>query len=83
MKFFSAVVSAALFAGSVDAFSPQQFGVTPGKKIATPSVVSQEKKHPAVWRPPQMVAGGAERAMGDDYYDGTCSFVICSKGSFN
>ena len=31
------------------------------------------QNHPALWRPPamKMAAGGAERAYGDEYYDGT------------
>ena len=75
MKFLSTILSAALLASSADAFSPaKQFGVKPGNKIARPTIVSQSETHPALWKPPQMVAGGAEKAYGEEYYDGMWIF---------
>jgi len=65
-----------LLAGSATAFTPQQkpFGLT--KKSPTtnsPLLLSDnEKTKNGLWRPPMnMVAGGAEKAYGDEYYDGT------------
>jgi hypothetical protein len=75
MKFLKITV-ASLLVSSASAFSPKTFGVTP-KKTATPTVItSNPASHPALWRPPmQMVAGGAEKAYGEEYYDGMCMIV--------
>jgi hypothetical protein len=66
MKFQIALIS--LLATSAAAFSPKPF-VTPSKSLVTSS-----PEHSALWRPPMknhMVAGGAEKAYGEEYYDGT------------
>ena len=45
------------------AFSPKAF-VPKSQSLVTP-------QSPGVWRPPMnMVAGGAEKAYGEEYYDG-------------
>ena len=69
----------------VSAFSPKPFGMENPSKLHLPpndnnkngkidSSVVPPQNHPALWVPPtksmKMVAGGAERAYGDDYYDG-------------
>lgn len=62
MKFKVSVLS--LLAASAHAFSPKAF--VP-KKTNTGSPSSE------LWRPPMntnMAAGGAERAYGDEYYEG-------------
>jgi hypothetical protein len=74
MNFKYAVVGLIGLAGSTSAFTPPKpFGVE-RYKIGKQEIESVEKdptQHPALWRPPmKMVAGGAERAYGDDYYDG-------------
>ena len=67
MKFQIALI--ALLASSAAAFSPKPF-VTPSK-----SLVTSVDQHPGLWTPPkrnlEMVAGGAEKAYGEEYYDGT------------
>lgn len=69
MKFQVAIIG--LIAGScgVTAFTPPKpFGL---EKLAKLPVSEDPTQHSALWRPPmKMVAGGAERAYGDDYYDG-------------
>ncbi len=67
MKFQIALF--ALLASSAAAFSPKSF-VTPSKSLVTSS-----DQHSALWTPPkrnlEMVAGGAEKAYGEQHYDGT------------
>jgi hypothetical protein len=67
MKFQIALIS--LWASSAAAFSPKPF-VTPSKSLVTSS-----PEHATLWKPPsknlEMVAGGAEKAYGEEYYDGT------------
>jgi hypothetical protein len=67
MKFQIALI--ALLASSAAAFSPKPL-VTPSK-----SLVTSADQHPGLWTPPkrnlEMVAGGAEKAYGEEYYDGT------------
>jgi hypothetical protein len=37
----------------------------------------KEKQQSPLWRPPmKMVAGGAERAYGQEYYEGACGWMI-------
>lgn len=74
MNFKYALVGLVATASSASAFTPPKpFGLE-RYKIAKQEIESGEKdptQHPALWRPPmKMVAGGAERAYGDDYYDG-------------
>ena len=60
VKLAAAALCLAL-ASTADAFKPTAFV---SKKISTPSLSND-------WRPGmKMVAGGAERAYGDDYYEG-------------
>lgn len=50
------------------AFSPKAF--VPKKSLVTP-------QSPDVWRPPMnMVAGGAEKAYGEEYYDGEQKYLF-------
>lgn len=76
MNFKVAVVGLLASASSVSAFSPKAFGIDSAKIIRdNKSIRSTDvdpSQHPALWIPPKMkmVAGGAERAYGDDYYDG-------------
>ena len=60
MKLFSAALFLAL-ASTADAFKPAAF--VP-KRIVTPALSND-------WRPGmKMVAGGAEKAYGEEYYEG-------------
>jgi len=64
MKLQVALLS--LLAGSVQAFSPN--------KAFLPKTLTNAGNNGGseLWRPPMnMVAGGAERATGEEYYDGT------------
>jgi hypothetical protein len=62
MKFQIALMS--LLAATATAFSP--------RAIVTPNKNKAPEQHSALWRPPMnMVAGGAEKAYGQEYYDGT------------
>jgi hypothetical protein len=65
----SQIALIALLASSAAAFSPKPF-VTPSKSLVT----SSSDQHPGLWTPPkrnlEMVAGGAEKAYGEEYYDG-------------
>jgi hypothetical protein len=68
MKFGKAtLLGVLLLASSSDAFS-----INPHKTAVQKALVSaQEATTVAQWRAPMnMVAGGAERAYGDDYYEG-------------
>ena len=55
--------------GVVSAFEP----VSLGKISALRQQVQQEHRAPLLV-PQQMVSGGAERSMNNEYYDGECSF---------
>jgi hypothetical protein len=66
-----------LLAVGASAFSPKPLVTVPSKSIITSST-----EHAGLWRPPmntvaKMVAGGAEKAYGEEYYDGT-SLSLCS-----
>jgi hypothetical protein len=91
MKFSVAAVAAcALSASTAAAFSPTPLANTPSILTSANSWTSKEpvkndlldpSAHPALWRPPlkssmKMVAGGAERAYGDEYYDGECEMLL-------
>ena len=70
MKFQA--VALCLLAGGASAFSP---AFRPNKSgLMVPGGSNSEglddKSKSPVWRPPQMVAGGAERAAGQEYYEG-------------
>lgn len=52
-----------LLASGASAFSPK--GFSPNKS----GVMVPDNNSP-LWRPPNMVAGGAERAYGQEYYEG-------------
>ena len=78
MKFCTAILAvvAAVATSGVEAFSPS------GKGYAqTPSglMVPEQLKNKdgSLWTP-NMVAGGAERAVGQEYYEGACSIFGCS-----
>jgi hypothetical protein len=85
MKFYSAVV-ACLFAASVSveqasAFSPRNYA--PNKSgLMVPNSnegsSTQQSSKSGLWTPNamKMVAGGAERAYGQEYYEGTCEMWL-------
>ena len=69
MKFLSAAILC-LVAGTANAFSPKTFVPRPGSGVLVPGGDSN-KNDGELWRPPMnMVAGGAERAYGQEYYEG-------------
>jgi hypothetical protein len=73
MKFVAAAVLVLLGSSSVDAFSPRAFARTPGSSLLVPTSSSQQQSEEEKngWRVPMnMVAGGAERAYGQEYYEG-------------
>ena len=68
MKFSAAVFAA--MAVSVGAFTP---GSSKGFAQAPSGLMIPEQlknKDGSLWTPTNMVAGGAERAVGQDYYEG-------------
>ena len=68
MKFLSAAILC-LVASTAQAFSPKAFVPRPGSGVLVPG--SSENNDGELWRPPMnMVAGGAERAYGQEYYEG-------------
>ena len=68
MKFLSAAILG-LVASTAQAFSPKNFVPQPGSGVLVPG--SSENTDSGLWRPPMnMVAGGAERAYGQEYYEG-------------
>jgi hypothetical protein len=56
-----------LLVGGASAFSPQGFVTRKSGLIVTPS--AQDDKNSALLTP-NMVAGGAERSYGQEYYEG-------------
>lgn len=67
MKFKIAALS--LLAASAEAFSPKAF--------VPKTALTNGPPNSDLWRPPMnanMAAGGAEKAYGDEYYDGTRLF---------
>ena len=69
MKFTAAVVC--LLAGGASAFSPRGFVANKSGLMVPPSA-QDDSNSPLTTRPPMnMVAGGAERAYGQEYYEGT------------
>lgn len=69
MKIAAAVLCA--LATSVSAFSPQKgFVSRKSGLIVPPSAQDEQSSSPLV--APNMVAGGAERAYGQEYYEGAC-----------
>jgi hypothetical protein len=86
MKFNVAVVGlfAVLGCTDVSAFSPRNF-VSNKSGLMIPIIGNlkeqqqqeKEKQQSPLWRPPmKMVAGGAERAYGQEYYEGACGWMI-------
>jgi hypothetical protein len=81
MKFYAAVValSAVLAGTEVSAFSPRNF-ISNKSGLMVPSTGTsmeqqQQQQQSSLWIPPmKMVAGGAERAYGQEYYEGAFSF---------
>ena len=73
MKIKAAVLC--LLASGAQAFSPK--GFVPNKSgLMVPPTSSQDDSNSPLWRPPMnMVAGGAERAYGQEYYEGAC--LVC------
>ena len=68
MKFLSAAVLC-LVASTAQAFSPKAFIPRPGSGVLVPG--GSDNNDGELWRPPMnMVAGGAERAYGQEYYEG-------------
>jgi hypothetical protein len=70
MRFSLAVLGSlvAMSSQGAAAFAPKAFGVVPN--AVTPQNVVQTKDDKSNRFPLAMVAGGAERAYRDDYYDG-------------
>ena len=67
MKFQVALLT--LLAASAEAFSPKAF-------VPKSSLKNEGASGSDLWRPPMnMVAGGAERAYGDEYYEGTVTYI--------
>mmetsp|Transcript_9673 Transcript_9673/g.20952 ORF Transcript_9673/g.20952 Transcript_9673/m.20952 type:complete len:275 (-) Transcript_9673:381-1205(-) len=67
---FSAAIFAAMAVSSVGAFTP---GSSKGFAQAPSGLMIPEQlknKDGSLWTPTNMVAGGAERAVGQDYYEG-------------
>jgi hypothetical protein len=67
MKFQAAVLC--LLASGAAAFSPRQSFVTRNSGLVVPTAEDGNSNSP-LWRPPNMVAGGAEKAYGQEYYEG-------------
>jgi hypothetical protein len=67
MKFQASVLC--LLATGAAAFSPRQSFVTRNSGLVVPTAEDESSNSP-LWRPPKMVAGGAERAHGQEYYEG-------------
>jgi hypothetical protein len=67
MKFQIALIG--MLVASASAFSPKP--IVPASK----SLITSSPEHSALWTPPKkgmnMVAGGAEKVYGEEYYDGT------------
>ena len=73
MKFLSAAVLC-LVASTAQAFSPKAFIPRPGSGVLVPG--GSDNNDGELWRPPMnMVAGGAERAYGQEYYEGKENIV--------
>lgn len=67
MKFTAAVLC--FLAGGANAFSPK--GFVPSKSGLMVPQGQEDNNSPLLTRP-SMVAGGAERAYGQEYYEGMC-----------
>jgi hypothetical protein len=90
MKFRSAVAGlfAVLGCTDVSAFSPRNVVANKsGLMVPSASTLKELQQQSPLWRPPMnMVAGGAERAYGQEYYEGAwiasnkkyCSCVWCT-----
>jgi hypothetical protein len=74
MKFYAAVValSAVLAGTEVSAFSPRNFiSNKSGLMVPSTGTSMEQQQQSSLWIPPmKMVAGGAERAYGQEYYEG-------------
>jgi hypothetical protein len=95
MKFGTAIVTviaaaAAATGGGVEAFSPagaKGFATNKAGLLVPTTTVESNNNNPTspLWRPKSvnmdMVAGGAERAAGQEYYEGAC--VVCCCGRMN
>lgn len=66
MKITATVLS--LLAVGASAFSPNGFVSRKSGLVVPPS--AQDESNSPLWRPPNMVAGGAERSYGQEYYEG-------------
>jgi hypothetical protein len=77
MKFYSTVVGffAVLGCTEVSAFSPTNFVSNKSGLMVPSTSKEQQQQQSPLWRPPMnMVAGGAERAYGQEYYEGACVY---------
>ena len=68
MKFQAALL--ALTVGSASAFSPRMPSPASTSSILNKNSASMTQAASGLWVPPKMAAGGAERAYGDEYYEG-------------
>jgi hypothetical protein len=75
---FTATILCLLAAGS-SAFSPKGF-VASKSGLMVPSSAQDGSSSPLFTRP-KMVAGGAERAAGQEYYEGALHFSVLWKSS--
>lgn len=66
MKFQAAFMF--LLASGASAFSPKPFSTRKSGLVVPSDEKSPESS--GLWTPPKMVAGGAERAYGQEYYEG-------------
>ena len=68
MKIAAAVLCA--LASGASAFTPQKGFVSRKSVLIVPPSAQDEQSSPLVT--PNMVAGGAERSYGQEYYEGAC-----------
>lgn len=84
MNFKVALVGLLASVSSASAFTPPKAFVVDNSKnrvVGGKPAISETDptQHAALWIPPmKMVAGGAERAYGDDYYDGKSSALFAT-----
>lgn len=77
MKFGASALLGLLLMNGADAFSINRPHARLVQEQKLANVAAQNINNNNNWRAPmKMVAGGAERAYGEDYYDGTYKYVV-------
>jgi hypothetical protein len=71
MKFQTALMF--MLTSGASAFSPKAFGARKSGLVVPSSGDGAQSS--GLWTPPKMVAGGAERAYGQEYYEGKCTLL--------